>query len=798
MLFSMGFAGAGFRVARFGLLGQFEAAGLRSMIGGTGVRALANLGGLLAEGTTFTFAERGLRQSFGQPQDWSAHALGHDWLGGMIFMGCLRLAGLGSEQALRWSYGSDLATGLAPRLGGFAGLTQTVVRQGMSLGGIVLARGLEEKFGLREAQDGATLLTDSLVTLINLHIAGRLSGEMMGRDFQAWERSLDLRSEALSEGPPRGPSPFSKAADLWRRFSDLLPQRHWVTPDGSVLPESSEPDLLGETTVLMSSLKDGASGSGRGGRRAATADRKLALSPALRKLLRVHDARAVREVLEMIYTRTHGTLREEILTLMASVDMGRPLGSRLRQLLKDPRLEATRFISVTAQEAVFERIGQYEQEADVLSLAQSASLVGQLRPNVQAFRDLSLATGVSPREMALVLNRMFSPYVDLSAYVSFRGEPIYISNETDETTLQEYLRHGRQTLGEVLFFARKDLSRNWMLHEAARKLQTRGHTLQQFERNQRSPSLKLLIRFSEVYGLDLVQLKVLRRTMPRESTPPALPISVESIPEPVISVKEPELDSGPMEGEIARASLPPALLLSAQDDYQIRSERLNQLGMVLRRPDLYQMPIEEAFAEAVEIGEYFETLVSRTMHQAHRDLLTGLRNRAGLSHITEYLEDRLLNKRKGTTLLPSDWVLMIDIDFFKKVNDTYGHGNGDHVLRAVAQTIARAKRFREDIAVRYGGEEFFVHLRDSGRDGAERVAEKIRKAVEEESIVLEGFAPTKVTLSIGAAEIRPLPSPRGSSKLIVRGALKDSIDRADDSLYDAKESGRNRVVLSSK
>jgi two-component system chemotaxis family response regulator WspR len=128
---------------------------------------------------------------------------------------------------------------------------------------------------------------------------------------------------------------------------------------------------------------------------------------------------------------------------------------------------------------------------------------------------------------------------------------------------------------------------------------------------------------------------------------------------------------------------------------------------------------------------------------------------------------------------------MIDVDYFKHYNDTYGHLAGDDVLKRVAQAIGGSSKRPGDLATRYGGEEFTVILPATPLSGAFRVAEKLRKQVEELNIA-HGRSPySRVTVSIGGAAA--IPS-RGVSALQL-------IQAADRALYTAKESGRNRCAM---
>ena len=122
-------------------------------------------------------------------------------------------------------------------------------------------------------------------------------------------------------------------------------------------------------------------------------------------------------------------------------------------------------------------------------------------------------------------------------------------------------------------------------------------------------------------------------------------------------------------------------------------------------------------------------------------------------------------------------LILLDIDFFKKFNDTHGHQVGDEVLRTVAKTL-RAQARDMDLPCRYGGEEFAVILPATDAAGACIVAERIRKAVEASVTTCEGKT-LKVTCSIGVSQV--VPSDDSS----------ESIRRADDALYASKKAGRN-------
>jgi len=158
------------------------------------------------------------------------------------------------------------------------------------------------------------------------------------------------------------------------------------------------------------------------------------------------------------------------------------------------------------------------------------------------------------------------------------------------------------------------------------------------------------------------------------------------------------------------------------------------------------------------------------------DGLTGLFNRRYFLDLCDLELERARRYR-----LPLSY-LMVDIDFFKKVNDTHGHLGGDHVLAAVAALLRRELR-REDAAGRYGGEEFAVLLPHTERPGALRTAERIRAIVEANPVAVEDFH-VPVTVSVGVAT--------GNGEL--PETFNVLVDAADQALYRAKREGRNRVV----
>lgn len=157
---------------------------------------------------------------------------------------------------------------------------------------------------------------------------------------------------------------------------------------------------------------------------------------------------------------------------------------------------------------------------------------------------------------------------------------------------------------------------------------------------------------------------------------------------------------------------------------------------------------------------------------AHRDPLTGIGNRAALE---DHLAREVALARRHHQSLS---LLVVDIDWFKQVNDRHGHTIGDAVLRSVARVTKELLR-GDDLLFRFGGEEFVVLLRGTPQDGAMIVAERIRAAIAAANCICEG-KDIKVTVSLGVATLREEDGDR-------------LFDRADHALYEAKQQGRNRV-----
>ena len=184
--------------------------------------------------------------------------------------------------------------------------------------------------------------------------------------------------------------------------------------------------------------------------------------------------------------------------------------------------------------------------------------------------------------------------------------------------------------------------------------------------------------------------------------------------------------------------------------------------------------LEESKREAETLREELQ----RAKNEAVTDPLTGLANRAGFDQFIGEL-------RADEDLAGARHALMIaDIDKFKSINDNYGHLLGDKVIKLIADTLKNMTKGK-DMASRFGGEEFVLMLPDTTLDGAETLAESIRRAVEKARVVRPktGESVGQITISLGVTD------------MTLEEDLDEVIERADKALYFAKNSGRNRVEL---
>ncbi len=209
--------------------------------------------------------------------------------------------------------------------------------------------------------------------------------------------------------------------------------------------------------------------------------------------------------------------------------------------------------------------------------------------------------------------------------------------------------------------------------------------------------------------------------------------------------------------------------LTARTGMRYGNEELSRIGKAF----------DEMAATLHERQKRIDTAITTLHQQSITDALTRLHNRR---YLYETLPREIVRaKRAGHTI----GVIIIDLDYFKRINDSYGHEAGDMVLRWVGSVLMQSMR-GSDVVCRHGGEEFCVALPDASSDGARAKAEEIRKELEALNLEYCG-QPLKITASFGIA-IYPQ-----------HGTDADTLLRlADEALYDAKSGGRNRVVVYGK
>ncbi|MDP2143335.1 MAG: diguanylate cyclase [Gallionella sp.] len=198
-----------------------------------------------------------------------------------------------------------------------------------------------------------------------------------------------------------------------------------------------------------------------------------------------------------------------------------------------------------------------------------------------------------------------------------------------------------------------------------------------------------------------------------------------------------------------------------------------------------------SIVSGIALFAFFYLLVGRVGRRIEYDeqMLHDLATRDGLTRLYNHrmfytmLEDEITRSQRYQRIIA---MLLIDIDHFKRVNDTYGHVAGDRILEGVARVLESGAR-REDKVCRYGGEEIAVILPETNIKAATHLAERLRAAIEETTFHDDAGKEIRITVSIGVAE---LPSSAGS--------LQELVSAADTALYDAKQSGRNRVCNSKK
>jgi diguanylate cyclase (GGDEF)-like protein len=208
---------------------------------------------------------------------------------------------------------------------------------------------------------------------------------------------------------------------------------------------------------------------------------------------------------------------------------------------------------------------------------------------------------------------------------------------------------------------------------------------------------------------------------------------------------------------------------------------LSNLSVVQPAPEFPPTAMREIQAVEEAIREQHALLIQNDQARhvleqlANKDGLTGLMNRRHFMQIAEVELQRAQRYRRPVT------VAMADLDYFKKLNDTYGHAAGDLVLKTFADLVREALR-QSDLVCRYGGEEFAFLFPEIAPGDAAKLAERLRLRCAETDVGLPDGRTVKVTVSIGLADASECP-------------IEIALKHADEALYDAKHLGRNTIVL---
>lgn len=209
----------------------------------------------------------------------------------------------------------------------------------------------------------------------------------------------------------------------------------------------------------------------------------------------------------------------------------------------------------------------------------------------------------------------------------------------------------------------------------------------------------------------------------------------------------------------------------SKDSFDIPPELLDEIQRNIEEI-ITSFPVPED--NKLDVIKKINFMYSHTRHMSLTDGLTGLYNRR---HFDSMVEREFLRSKRYDGDLS---LAIVDIDFFKNINDKYGHLCGDYVLKEVAYMILDNFR-KTDLVFRYGGEEFVVLLTETDINGSVVPLERLRKRIEEYPFKFNGEG-LKLTISIGVAD-----------NLVE--STQELIDNADKALYEAKGGGRNRVIV---
>jgi len=211
---------------------------------------------------------------------------------------------------------------------------------------------------------------------------------------------------------------------------------------------------------------------------------------------------------------------------------------------------------------------------------------------------------------------------------------------------------------------------------------------------------------------------------------------------------------------------------------QILQEANQELSSLNLSYEMLMIELKQAKEKAEKLALDLKEANSQLRKLVFRDSLTGLFNHRYFQELMEQEFSRSQRYKRQLSLV------MLDIDRFKKINDSHGHPTGDLVLNAVSSVIKGQTR-DSDIVARYGGEEFAIILPETDRNGALVLAERCRRVVEQTDIRTDGRA-IKITVSVGVTTYGPE---------MIQITKSEMIDAADKALYNSKRGGRNRVSV---
>lgn len=211
-----------------------------------------------------------------------------------------------------------------------------------------------------------------------------------------------------------------------------------------------------------------------------------------------------------------------------------------------------------------------------------------------------------------------------------------------------------------------------------------------------------------------------------------------------------------------------AELAETDDIEKIIKRLMDETSMMSSENDRINIELKKSTSQLEELRQNLKT----AMVEARIDDLTRLPNRRALN-------ERMSDELKNLKAKENSCVAIIDVDWFKRINDCYGHTVGDKALCAIANQIRETIR-STDIIYRYGGEEFAVIMPNTALSKAKKRLEEIRKGIENHEFLIRNIV-EKITVSIGIAYIDP------------SGTIESNLETADDAMYLAKQSGRNNT-----